>query len=301
MNAALPKNPFSTRFTRPEAVAFQCPLSGLVTDHSIVVPEQNQAVTAQSVCEASAETRSFNEHETADTVELCHRIVQQLKSVRCGLIVGPHGSGKTTLLYALMPFLVSVFQSDGQAQVRRMQFTMPLVNTPWPRFRTPWPRFRTPWLRLRHARESIHAAVDCLRDLQPGSLLVIDGVEQLRSRDLRSLVRKVQRRGVFLLATSHTRVARLSVLHQTAVDVMLIRLLADRLLEDASPSVVEIVSRELQCRDLNGCTNVRDLWFELYDIVQDELLVDPMNLKDVSNGGSIVSCHGSQHASDFHG
>jgi len=287
VNAALPKNPFSTRFTRPEAVAFQCPLSGLVTDHSIVVPEQNQAVTAQSVREASAETRSFNEHETADTVELCHRIVQQLKSVRCGLIVGPHGSGKTTLLYTLMPFLVSVFQSDGQAQVRRMQFTMPLVNTPWSRFR--------------HARESIHAAVDCLRDLQPGSLLVIDGVEQLRSRDLRSLVRKVQRRGVFLLATSHTRVARLSVLHQTAVDVMLVRLLADRLLEDASPSLVEIVSRELQCRDLNGCTNVRDLWFELYDIVQDELLVDPMNLKDVSDGGSIVSCHGSQHASDFYG
>jgi hypothetical protein len=74
---------------------------------------------------------------------------------------------------------------------------------------------------------------------------------------------------------------------------MLIQSLADRLLEDASPSVVEIVSRELKCRDLQACTNVRDLWFELYDIVQDELLVDPMNLKDVSDGGSIVSSHGS--------
>ncbi len=283
----MPKNPFSTRFIRPEAVAFQCPLSGRVTDHSIVVPEQSQAVTAPFVPEASAEPRYFNEHATADTVELCHRIVQQLKSYRFGLIVGPHGSGKTTLLYTLMPFLSSVFQSDGLAQVRRMQFTMPLVNTLWSRFR--------------HARESFHAALDCLRDLQSGSLLVIDGVEQLRNRDLRSLVRKVRRRDVFLLATSHTKVAGIRVLHQTAVDVMLIQSLADRLLEDASPSMVEIVFRELQCRDLNGCTNVRDLWFELYDIVQDELLVDPMNLKDVSDGGSIVSCHGAQHATDYHG
>ena len=65
-----------------------------------------------------------------------------------------------------------------------MQLTTPLVNTAWTRFR--------------HARESVHAAVDCLRALEPGSLLVIDGVEQLRSRDLRSLLRKSQRRDVFL-------------------------------------------------------------------------------------------------------
>lgn len=287
MHSALPKNPFSTRFTRPEAVPFQCPESGRVTDHNIVVREQSQTVASQSVREASVENCLSNEHEPADTVELCHRIIRQLKSAKCGLIVGPHGSGKTTLLCTLMPFLVSVFQSDGLAQVRRMQFTMPLANTAWSRFR--------------HARESVHAAVDCLRGLKSGSLLVIDGVEQLRSRDLRSLVRKSRRRDIFLLATSHARVAGISVLHQTAVNVMLIQSLADRLLVDASPLVVEIVSRELQCRNLNACTNVRDLWFELYDIVQEELLVDTINLKDVSDGGSIVSSHGSQHASDSQG
>jgi energy-coupling factor transporter ATP-binding protein EcfA2 len=265
VNADLPKNPFSTRFTRPEAVAFQCPVGGGVADHDIAFSEHYPAVVPQSLREASAESYCLREHESAETVELCHRIIRQLKSTGCGLIVGPHGSGKTTLLYTLMPFLISAFQSDGLAQVRRMQLTTPLVNTAWTRFR--------------HARESVHAAVDCLRALEPGSLLVIDGVEQLRSRDLRSLLRKSQRRDVFLLATSHARVAGLSILHQTTVDVMLIQMLADRLLEDASPSVVEIVSRELQGRDLDECTNVRDLWFELYDIVQDELLVDPMNLK----------------------
>lgn len=279
MNAALPKNPFSTRFTRPEAVAFQCSQSDPVVDPNIAVAGHSQAVTSPFVSEASADPRLSGQHETVDTVELCYRIIRQLKSVRCGVIVGPHGSGKTTLIYALMPFLISVFESDGLAQVRRMQFTMPLVNTPWSRFR--------------HARGSFHAAVDCLRGLQPGGLLVIDGVEQLSSRGLRSLLRKARRRDLFLLATSHTRVAGLSILHQTVVNVMLIQSLADRLLEDASPSVVEIVSRELKCRDLQACTNVRDLWFELYDIVQDELLVDPMNLKDVSDGGSIVSSHGS--------
>jgi ABC-type cobalamin/Fe3+-siderophores transport system ATPase subunit len=220
-----------------------------------------------------------NEYEPADTADFCYQIIRQLKSAKRGLIVGPHGSGKTTLLYTLKPFLASVFQSDGLVQVRRLQFTMPLDHTRWSLFR--------------HARESANAVVDCLRGLQPGSLLVIDGVEQLKSRHLRSLLRESRSRNVFLLATSHTRVAGFSVLHQTVVDVMLIQSLAERLLEDASPSVVEIVSRELQCRDLNACTNVRDLWFELYDIVQDQLLVDPMNLKDVSNGRSIVSSHGS--------
>ena len=79
---------------------------------------------------------------------------------------------------------------------------------------------------------------------------------------------------------------------------MLIRSLAECLLDHASPTVVEVVSRELEGRDLSGLTNVRDLWFELYDIVQDHLLVDPMNLKDVRDGCSVVSSHGSQHAGD---
>ena len=284
MNAALPRNPFSTRFTRPDAVAFRCPTIGRVVGHNLVPSEHSQAVETQSAGEGSTEFFSFkirmsNEDEPADTADFCHQIIRQLKSVKCGLIVGPHGSGKTTLLCTLMPFLVSAFQSDGLAQVRRLQFTMPLDKTWWSRFR--------------HARESVNAAFDCLSSLRPGGLLVIDGIEQLKSMHLRSLIRKSRSRRVFLLATSHTGVAGLSILHQTVVDVMLIQSLADRLLEDASPSVVEIVSRELQGRDMNACTNVRDLWFDLYDIVQDELLVDPMNSKDVSDGGSIVCSHGS--------
>ena len=286
MNAALPKNPFSTRFTRPEAVAFQCPPGVRVADSSVFVSHQNATVESHGVREVIVGSCSFKEHDPADTAKLCHRIVGQLKSAKSGLIVGPHGSGKTTLLYTLMPFLMSAFQVEGSTQIRRMQLTMPLVNSTWSRFR--------------HARKSAQQTGDCLSSMPPGSLLVIDGVEQLTARGRRSLVRKSRRRDIFLLATSHARVAGLSVLHQTVVDVMLIQSLVDRLLENASASVVEVVSRELHSRDLKACTNVRDLWFELYDIVQDELLVDPMNLKGVSDGGSIVSSHGSQHASDSH-
>ncbi|MAI69660.1 MAG: hypothetical protein CMM01_01935 [Rhodopirellula sp.] len=284
MNAALPKNPFSTRFTRPEAVAYQYPSGYRLADQNLSGFQQHHTVASRAVREAAPESSLSKQRDPADAADLCHRIVRHLQSAKCGLIVGPHGSGKTTLLYTLMPFLVAVFQGDGLRQVRRMQLTMPFDNGMWSRFR--------------HARGSVQAAEQCLRSLQPGSLLVIDGVEQISTRGLRSLVRKSRRRDIFLLATSHVRVVGLSVLHHTEVDVMLIHSLADRLLEDASPLVVEVVSRELECRDLNACTNLRDLWFELYDIVQDELLVGPMNLKDISDGGSIVSGHGSQHASD---
>ena len=285
MNAALPKNPFSTRFTRPEAVAFQCPAGNRLAADSLAEGE-SQKLAPLTAGETSAKGSLPTEHGVDDAAALCCRIVEQLKSAKYGLIVGPHGSGKTTLLYSLMPFLVAAFQIDGHARVRRMQLTMPLVDSFWSRYR--------------HARDSARVVVDCLSGLPPGSLLVIDGVEQLRSSDLRSLLRKLRRRDVLLLATSHAKVDGLSVLHQTVVDVMLIQSLAARLLEDASPSVVDLVSRELQCRNLNARTNVRDLWFELYDIVQDELLVDSTNLKDGSDGGSIICSHGSQLASDFH-
>lgn len=285
MKAALPKNPFSTRYTRPEAVAFLC-LPGSQVDDCGTGLSQSHRLAAGAVCKAASEGTSSADNESAETAKLCCRIVGRLKTERFGLIVGPHGSGKTTLLYALMPFIVSAFEGDGPERVRRMQLTMPLCAGKLSRFK--------------HARKSLKAAFDCLRGLSPGSLLVIDGIEQLSIGGLKSLLRALRRQGVLFLATSHSGLAGLSILHRTAVDVMLIQSLADRLLENATPAVVEIVSRELQCRDLNACTNVRDLWFELYDIVQDELLVDSIKLKDASDGGSIVSSHDSQHASDSH-
>ena len=90
----------------------------------------------------------------------------------------------------------------------------------------------------------------------------------------------------------------MGILYQTAVDVMLINSLVNGLLKDASPQVVEIVAAELEKRDLARLTNVRDLWFELYDIVQDYLLVDPVKLRDVGDGCSVIGCDGAQDARD---
>ena len=284
MSAVLPRNPFSTRFTRPEAVPFRCPEGDLLVNVRGRVAGGQGSVSSGLVSDYSLDDFSSAGQDVANASGLCRQLVRNLKSVRFGLIVGPHGSGKTTLLYSLVPYLADAFEGDGIAQVRQVQLTMPLVNDFWSRFK--------------HARDSIHTLEVCLLGLSSGSLLIIDGVEQVTRRGLRRLLRKARRRGVFLLATSHHRVAGLSVLHQTAVDVMLIRSLVHGLLKNASPEVVEIVSQELECRDLSGLTNVRDLWFELYDIVQDHLLADSMNLRDVTDGCSIVCRHGSQRTSD---
>jgi ABC-type lipoprotein export system ATPase subunit len=48
--------------------------------------------------------------DVANASGLCRQLVRNLKSVRFGLIVGPHGSGKTTLLYNLVPYLVDAFE-----------------------------------------------------------------------------------------------------------------------------------------------------------------------------------------------
>ena len=163
------------------------------------------------------------------------------------------------------PFITAALERgveiDGCSQVHQLQLTMPLKVT--------YGLASTPPL--------------CQRCSQRGDgwaarrgLLVIDGIEQLCHRDQKQLIQKTQRQNIFLLATSHQPVCKMGILYQTAVDAMLVNSLVNGLLKDASPQVVEIVAAELEKRDLARLTNVRDLWFELYDIVQDYLLVDPV-------------------------
>lgn len=281
MSVSVPTNPFATRFTRPDAVAFQWRLQAF--DPMSLDSGGDGSSVSMMTPKAAWST---------DTTEFCQAFVRDLQRERLGLIVGPHGSGKTTLLCTLLPYLVSAFeeakgcqkQGEGQGKVRVIQLTTPLDGSFW--------------TRGKHARDSARLAVGCLGELSRGSLLVIDGVEQIKLRELKRIARMVRKRGLFLLATSHVGLANLAVLHQTEVDGMLIRSLADHLLAGAPCSVGQIVLAELERRDLCMLTNVRELWFELYDIVQDHLLADPTKPRNELDGCPLVSGHDSKLTAD---
>ena len=278
MNAALPKNPFSTRYTRPEVVPF---LWAVVPP---VAGDTGSGATQSGFALSSRFDPGSPMLGTQGQVESSQRLVARLRMLRQGLIVGPHGSGKTSLIHSLLPHLKEAFEIDGCSQVHQLQLTMPLESDLWARFK--------------HRRCARDAVNEVLAGLPGGGLLVVDGIEQLCNRDQKKLIQKTQRQNIFLLATSHQPVCKMGILYQTAVDVMLINSLVNGLLKDASPQVVEIVAAELEKRDLARLTNVRDLWFELYDIVQDYLLVDPMKLRDVGDGCSVIGCDGAQDARD---
>jgi energy-coupling factor transporter ATP-binding protein EcfA2 len=274
MSVYVPTNPFATRFTRPDAVAFQWQPRG----------SDPWTVASRTRDRSSCSQIPLQSGWSTDTAAFCQTLLQHLQRERLGLIVGPHGSGKTTLLYTLLPHLASAFGEEWHGELRVLQLTMPLTNSLW--------------TRVKHARDSARVTVDCLGVLPRESLLVIDGVEQLALRDLKRIARMVRKRGLFLLATSHTNLARIAVLHETAVDVMLIRSLADRLLAGAPGAVSQIVLTELERRDLSRLTNVRKLWFELYDIVQNHLLADPMKTRNALDGCPLVSGHDSHLTGD---
>lgn len=93
--------------------------------------------------------------------------------------------------------------------------------------------------------------------------------------DLTWLLRKAKRRGQAVLATSHLPVGGMTVLHETEVTTGLVSRLTESLLTEASPHVAKIVRAELGRQDWSTLTNVRDLWFELYDVVQPHVVPPP--------------------------
>ena len=176
-------------------------------------------------------------------------IVASLQSHRFGVIVGAHGSGKTTLIHSLRTVL-----RDAFADVEDVQLSGP-------------PSVAT-LARCQHARRVAKQMYSRQNRLPRGGLLVVDGAEQLSRPGLAWLLRKAKRRGQAVLATSHWPVRGMTVLHETEVTGALVSSLTESLLAEASPKVAKIVRTELGRQDWSTLTNVRDLWFELYDVVQ---------------------------------
>jgi hypothetical protein len=180
-------------------------------------------------------------------------MVASLHQHRCGMIVGAHGSGKTTLLHSLRPMLRDVFSEIKNVQLSAPSSVCRLA-------------------RRQHARRAAKQLYSRQAQLRRGGLLVVDGAEQLWRLDLAWLLRKAKRRGQAVLATSHRPVLGMTILHETKVTRGLVSSLTESLLAEASPRVAKIVRAELSRQDWSTLTNVRDLWFELYDVVQPHIV-----------------------------
>jgi energy-coupling factor transporter ATP-binding protein EcfA2 len=260
VNAACCSNPFATRFVRPGSLEYRF-------------------------------------REVKDSATEFADIVRRLDQDRIGLIVGPHGSGKTTLLHSLGPILSERFAKISSVQLFAPQaasassklesgacFQLAKAdssqagsvrhlnnpkNKPDQGTRRALERV---FARLIHARCMKTLVFSQQARLSDGGLLIVDGAEQLWRGDLGRLLRRIGRRGQSVLATSHAPLRGMPVLRETETDGDLVQSLTQSLLAHASPHVIEVVQQELCKQDWSTLTNVRDFWFDLYDVVQPYML-----------------------------
>lgn len=182
------------------------------------------------------------------------RIVGDLMRHRMGLIVGPHGSGKTTLLHELRPLLSGSFPD-----ITHWQLAAPLSRNSFSRKLV---------VRWKHGQRACQALRQAQRALPEDGLLIVDGAEQIGRWQWSRLLRSTRRRRQCVLATSHQPRDGMAILYRTAPTTMLVHVLTKELLASAPLHVAGLVHSELNRRDLSKLTNLRDLWFELYDVVQ---------------------------------
>lgn len=235
------RNPFSTCCVRPGALAYVFELP---------------SATATEANDIAGNSRFANGEFRRAVI---NRICDRLTAAGSGCIVGPHGSGKSTLIEDLLPTLRSRF-----AQLDRVKLCAPPADpvTRLPRL------LGRPLIVRRHHRQASATVSASLSDRGPGSLLVIDGIEQLNGWGRRRILRQAARRRSAVLATSHRRLPGLPVIFRTRLFPELITHLTGELLYDASPAIRRAVTDELASRDLTKLENLREFWFELYDVAE---------------------------------
>lgn len=176
-------NPFSTKFTRPGAIAYQC------------APGKSMAYYADCF----------------------------LSNGRRGQVVGPHGTGKSTFVIA--------FQKELAAR----GLDVHLITL--------------------HSFDK--SGLNNLLTLQPGSILILDGFEQLPFWRRFKIIQSTRWRKIGLLTTSHVSFG-LPTLLETSVDLETAQNLV-RTLTGSEPSE----NLESLLTKHNG--NLREVFFDLYD------------------------------------
>ncbi len=198
-------------------------------------------------------------------------------------IVGPHGSGKSTLLEHLVPRLGRVRYREAAALPHEVPI-VPTVSRPTfsnaaargqfspctqdlPSKCPQTPRSIT-WLALRRGAQAAQRVALSRQHWQPGSLLVLDGFEQLSGWTQWRTIHATRRRRMGLLVTSHARLA-LNKLVQTETSLALVQHVIDRAQENAGvTSPPELSSPPLIAQLLQEeGGNVREVLMRLYDRV----------------------------------
>jgi hypothetical protein len=150
-----------------------------------------------------------------------------------GQIVGPHGSGKSALVAALVP---------GIHEAGR----------------------KTVLIELHDRQRRLPASLRRMPGLEAGTVVIVDGYEQLAWWNRVTLGWFCRRRGLGLLVTSHASVG-LPDLFRTTTSLALARQIVDQLLAE-DPGAVTPGEVDERFRLHHG--NMREVLFDLYDLYQ---------------------------------
>ena len=183
-------------------------------------------------------------------------LAQKFCQHRVGQIVGQHGSGKSTLVASLEHRVRDRFEN-----VQRICLVQPEINSRLSALRHGF-----------HVAKTVHS-VASERTPQECKhfLIIVDGAEQMLTWTRWRFLSRIRRSGVACLLTSHRPLVQVPVLFKTQVTAELVTQLSMNQVRKSSPLVRELVRQDLSLRDLETVNNLRDYWFELYDVVQPHL------------------------------
>lgn len=118
-----------------------------------------------------------------------------------------------------------------------------------------------------HAQKNGRQVRQIVAATPSGTLVIVDGIEQLGRLDRWRLRQLVSRENRSILATSHRNLAGFRTLYHTEVSRPLVEYLCRRLLQSCNAATANVVLDTIREREITPRTDVRKLWFDLYDVV----------------------------------
>ena len=217
----------------------------------------------------------------AVTAQKMDRLVDAISRTPRSAIVGPHGSGKSTLLHSLWPRLENRFRSLDRLQLHASA-TQGYVSLLRQRL--------SQSLRVHGAQLRIWRQGRRQRTNQGSSLLVIDGFEQLTAAQRYQAILIARCCRQRLLVTTHHPARWFDRVHQSQPSVSVVLRLTDDLLKTVPQSTRTLVKNYLVESGSNQMADVREFWFQLYDVVA-EASEMRSEITDAANRESIgLSC-----------
>ncbi len=164
-----------------------------------------------------------------------------------GQIVGPHGAGKTSLTYALQAEVTDRFCNTRRLTIRKQA----------PRRRFPSPS------RIEIGGGQWQSSVS------RGSLLMIDGLENLNPINRCLMIRYCRSHQIGLLLTTHRRLAALPVIATVQPEIATLIGIVDYLMRDQSPEARAAIDRQtIQQAFVENQGDLRESLMSLYDVFE---------------------------------